>query len=128
MASPEMRILLDESLNCSSNSFSLSSPQTSTPIKTVHKDALITTGITPVKSFGSANSKTVVQVKVQRANKTKVNALTKRSSRNLCEIQSRTAQLAAASRRCLFFAMGSNEIKDVYAQANGCKIVRKINI
>ena len=66
-ASPEKRILLDESVSCSPNS--LTSPLASTPAKTARPDT--TVSISPVRtvilerSDGEDRGKTVVEVKIQ---------------------------------------------------------------
>ena len=73
-ASPEKRILLDESVSCSPNS--ITSPVTSTPAKTARP--VTTVPISPVRpvilegSDGEDRGKTVVEVKIQwPCNKTK---------------------------------------------------------
>ena len=63
-ALPEKRILLDESVSCSPNS--LTSPLTSTPVKTARP--VTTVPISPVilqQSDGEDRGKTVVEVKIQ---------------------------------------------------------------
>ena len=66
-ASPEKRILLDESVSCSPNSLTL--PLTSTPAKTTRP--VTTVPISPVRpvilerSDGEDRGKTVVEVKIQ---------------------------------------------------------------
>jgi len=85
-ASPEKRILLEESVDRSSND--LSSLVTSTPVKAVHNASVRKIQIPPLspvrpvimeRSEGNdsgTENKTVVQVKVQWPSKTKVNTLT----------------------------------------------------
>ena len=87
-ASPEKRILLDESVSCSPNS--ITSPLTSTPAKTAR--SVTTVPISPVRPVILERSdedrgKTVVEVKIQwPCNKNKV--MSQRDhNHNLCEIQ-----------------------------------------
>ena len=88
-ASPEKRILLDDSVSCSPNSLTL--PLTSTPAKTARSVTRVP--ISPVRpvvlerSDGEDRGKTVVEVKIQwPCNENKV-MLQRDHNYNLCEIQ-----------------------------------------